>query len=515
MSRAKPIIAFAAVAAAAVFCLRWATPHETQQYAALTRIDLDEPVGATLFGDVDGDGKKDLVLLAGKKVLVFKLRADLAYAGKPDAIVRLPADAVAVDLAALEPGAKAELLVAGPRGLERCDLASNATFRPIALPALDRPLIPLAAGADPVAVPLAAELFGDAAPELLLPLAGGVAVLTSSGGAWRSLGTAEAQVSVRVESGEDRPGSLVRQSFELPRVSIVDVKKPGGPAEKLLAVSRDADCWVYRVADAGLSLVEHARGLFHFDAEDKLKDLRGTRRNEEINDRSVGLIPVDLDGDGIPDFVSSRFRAGQVFLTFGRAGSFVAVEPDRVIDADGWVVLAQPRDIDGDGAPDLVVPRLPKLGISGAIKALLQRRIDLELWVYKNRGGAELLRSEPDWKAAFDVEVLLGGDEGRFNASARIVAAFVDVNGDGRRDFVTVRDHTQLSVHLGGGPSMFSAEPGIKITVPAIDAWPEVDLRSEDVNGDGREDLLLLYGSNKKGSKNTIFFCCWNGPQQK
>jgi hypothetical protein len=500
-------------AAAALACVSLAGPAPAPQGsgAITSQIDLDEPVTSVLFGDVDGDGLKDMVLLLERRLAIHKLRADHTYPPKPDYVVKLPADAVAVDLPNFDPkNKKATLLAATARGLFTRDLSKpDAPFESLGIPELPGALFPRASGALPVALALTADFDGDGSLELLVPLASGLGVLRRFADGWRWIGTADAPVAANVESGEDRPGAVLQQTFELPRVATLDAILPGGKRVKYLTVTRDLDSWVYRVDAESLVAIEHARGLFRFDSEDKFRAVRGTRRNEETNDRSVGLVPADLNGDGIPDFVSSRFRDGQVFLTIGRPGSFTADAPDRVIDADGWVVLAQARDFDGDGRPDLLVPRLPKLGIAGALKVLLSRKISLDLWVFRNTGDARIVGETPDWKTTFDVEVVLGGDEGKFTASARLMAGFHDVNGDGLADFVTARDDKELVVFAGSRAKILEQEPIRVVPIPNLAEWPENDLRACDVDGDGREDLLVIYGANRKGAKNKLFMCVW------
>jgi uncharacterized protein YciU (UPF0263 family) len=479
-------------------------------------IETRGPVSAALFGDVDADGRLDLALLCDRQVQVHRLLPDDHLTVEPGVVVKLPEDAVAVDLKPLaKPGEtrvfeRARLVVATSRGLFTRDLSrADAPFEPLVLPEAGRSLVPLAAGAKPIAMPILDDLDGDGRPEAFLPTAEGIAVFDSTDTDWRLRGVAEADLAVKIESGEDRPGSLVRQSFELPRAALVDTGLTPAAAHRFLAITRGPDCLVYDAAGDGLRLFERARGLYRFDDEDRFREIRGTRRNDEVNDRSVGLTPVDLNADGIPDFVSSRFKDGQVFITYGREGAFAAGYPDKVLDVDGWVILAQTKDFDGDGLPDLVVPRIPKLGIAGAIKALLQRRIGLELWIFRNRGGAEVFTSSPDWKYTFDVEVQLGGEGGKFSATARMLVGFFDVNGDGLRDFVASRDDDKLSIHFGSREELIASTESEFLPIPPTAKEPEMDLRGRDVNGDKREDLLLLYGSNRRGATNKVVLKVW------
>lgn len=487
-----------------------------------TEIDLNEPVAAMLFGDTNGDGLKDAILLIDRRVQVHRLNSAGNFSKNADLIIKLPRSAVGIDAGVLDPpGAtralsKAQLIVLATDGVFAHALdREGAEFVPLELPELKDPLAVHAAGAAPIPMPLLAAFGSDSTQKLLIPLGEGIAILQQFAGAgesapgWRLAGIAPAPVEVALEIGQNRPGSFIKQSYELPRVSLVEIKNKSGASENLLSISRENDAWIYQFKDGGISLIEQARGLFRFDNEDRFREARGTRSNEDTNDRAVGLFATDLTGDGIPDFVSSRFRDGQVFITLGRPGRFSAEAPDRSLDVDGWAVLAQARDFNGDGRPDLIVPRLPKLGISGALKALLSRKVSIDLWVYKNNNTAQIVNNTPDWKYSFDVDILLGGEEGKVSVSARLLTNFFDTNADGLADFVTLAGKDELAVYPGDPKDFIRENPIFKFKIPSIEPWPEIDMRASDWNGDRRDDFVILYGSNKKGAKNKLLFAVW------
>ncbi|MFN0206300.1 MAG: FG-GAP repeat domain-containing protein [Planctomycetota bacterium] len=479
----------------------------------ITEMDFDEPVGATLFGDVDGDGNKDAVLLLGRRVEVHRYQSDGTFSRKTNITVKLPGDAVAVDLCILDsPGStgairKSKLLVACARGIFQRSLEKDdAAFTQINIPYLTDSLVPRAAGADPIAMTLQGDFNNDGIPELMIPLGEGVAILKNTENGWKKIGIAKANVEVDLALGENRPGASLKIHFELPRIATVDVVHSNNKKERLLSISRDADAWVYRVTDDSLILIEHVRGLYRFDSEDNLRDFRGTRRNEETNDRPVGLVAVDLNADAIPDFIASRFRDGQVFIILGKEGEFTADVPNRVIDVDGWAVLAQARDVTGDGRPELIVPRLPKLGIAGALKALLSRKVTFELWVYKNIAAPGIVSDSPDWKRSFDLEILIGGDEGKISVNARLLAGTYNLDGGDGMEFIALTAPDKLGVFGNDTNSVFTSDPVWEFTIPSVEDWSEADMRGTDMNGDGRDDLTIVYGSNKRGSKNKLLF---------
>lgn len=482
--------------------------------AVISTIDTAEPVTATLLGDVDGDGLADAALLIDRRVVLHRQRADRSFPSTPDAQFTLPGDVIAVDLATWDPPRqtralpRSQLLMAGARGVRVLDLAQQgATPEPIELPELPPLLTTKAGGARPVRLTMSADADGAAPAELLVPTEKGVAVLRRADSQWSLLGIARAKVEARVRFGEDRPGASLQHEFELPRVSVVEAKRPGEKPLKYVCVSQESEARVYRVAGDRLEEAQRVHALFRFDHEDRFRQVRGTRQNEEVNDRAVGLQPADLNGDGVLDFVTSRFRDGQVFIIRGKEGRFAAQQPDRTIDAEGWVVPVQPKDLDGDGLPELIVPRLPKIGIASALRALLSRKVSFDLWVFRGNDAPD---AGPAWKRSLDVEIVLGGDEGKFNVSARLLMLFTDVDGDGLEDLVSRGENERLEVYRGVRGDLISDESVTSLGISKASEWPEVDLRGSDLDGDGRSDLILTFGANLRGARNRIQLAVWN-----
>ncbi|HKE01764.1 MAG TPA: VCBS repeat-containing protein, partial [Planctomycetota bacterium] len=133
------------------------------------------------------------------------------------------------------------------------------------------------------------------------------------------------------------------------------------------------------------------------------------------------------------------------------------------------------------------------------------------LWVFRNRGGGSgsLLSESPDWKRTFEVEVILGGEEGRFHATTHLLVGFHDVTGDGRVDLVTRSADDRLAIYPGVPSGVIQDDALVEIPIPPVSKWSEIDLRGRDLDGDGRADLVLTYGANRKGERNLILVLCW------
>jgi hypothetical protein len=190
-----------------------------------------------------------------------------------------------------------------------------------------------------------------------------------------------------------------------------------------------------------------------------------------VEGRLFGLEVADFDGDGIQDLAAgflddhvALFRGTGRFNAPGRVGlEFVRALP-FVPQARGLVA----RDFDHDGDQDLV-----GVGVSG------------EVWILENPGapagpGGGLLN--PD---VVITPIRLKAPAGNAGFGARKILA-VDYTGDGTLDLVT-----------GSGPAawLYEGRPqSLRFRDPTpitSVGYPVSDLQALDLDGDGRQDLLI------------------------
>jgi hypothetical protein len=197
---------------------------------------------------------------------------------------------------------------------------------------------------------------------------------------------------------------------------------------------------------------------------------------------------ADVNGDGAPDIFENNIgccgrdpRQAEILLNDG--GGHFSVEPDALrgfiadIYGQDHSYACLFADVNGDGAPDLVV------------------------------GGGEE-------KGANASQVLLNDGHGRFTFFTTLPPtigppdnAFVidmkaaDVNGDGQVDLVfaeTLNDPwyvgSNIQVLINDGTGHFSDETATRLQSPPAQArsWPQRVLLT-DVNDDGRPDLTIQY----------------------
>lgn len=179
---------------------------------------------------------------------------------------------------------------------------------------------------------------------------------------------------------------------------------------------------------------------------------------------------VDLDGDGRADIVtaaqlstSMSAREGRVVVRRQTAPGVYAAPQTYVVGIYAWKLVV--ADIDGDGAPDLVVADTgpPQAG----------------------EGAVWLLRQNPTDRGSF-----LPAQRLATTATDPQSLAVGDVNGDGAPDIVL-----EVSQASAPGATVLLQNPAQRGSFLALEAIALPGRASAvtvgDVNGDGRDDLLF------------------------
>lgn len=202
----------------------------------------------------------------------------------------------------------------------------------------------------------------------------------------------------------------------------------------------------------------------------------------------------DLNRDGIPDLVASKNDAAttelntstRILVFYGRQEPGVPLRfndtPDQVYASEGFT-LPILDDINADGAIDLALVNV-EITFWNSIKALIARSVTADAAFYlMPEDGA--YRREPDNLVSYSVSFSLG----RFNHQP--IAAFGDLNGDGLPDLLLSVDKERLGVHWGRRDDVWDDDPDevIQGRLPTL----VKRLRLRDLNGDGRDDLLMVY----------------------
>ena len=202
----------------------------------IERLRVPGRVLAVHAEDVDGDGKRELVVIVGsgqppelrRRVAVFFAHGS-RYAADPEQLLNVPANAAFVDLGDVDGDGKRALVFADARGLAMFHLGSDGRFEATPRRLVDaRGLLALPDDEDLPFWDVMRDWNGDGKDEIVLPLADRTAVFTrGSDGAWTRAVDLKlpprASYAVRPELYEPRLRNFsVRASFTVPEFTAAD-----------------------------------------------------------------------------------------------------------------------------------------------------------------------------------------------------------------------------------------------------------------------------------------------------
>jgi hypothetical protein len=435
------------------------------------------------FGDVDGDGRQDLLAVDSieNKLYVYRQRAS-GFVTNADQGIALPPHTAWVALGDVEAHPGLELLMSTATGLEY--LRQNGGV----FDSQPRTLIQ----ANQQFANRATELVASVSKRkggtnLVIPIiSGGEAVLYERNDAyeWRS-GERKAllpgKTSWNTAHGEWMMGSSASRSLSIRQ------RVRANPEDDPSAAVEGGNDTIQRL----------------------IKELEDTGSWS-----NHGVERVDVDGDGREDLVLWRLtgdlgmKTDLYLFRRGADGSFPAA-PTQVLHCRGFPVQLGPRqhlspvgDIDGDGRCELVLVTL-KTAItssSSVVEMFVSRGVDWTLTIrtYQAPGQARVSANPKVVRSAQDAANAAGfsksadaslslrsmlpveqGPQGFFIVDG-------DFNGDGRLDVLVRRSATEWDLFPSSASgSWFDAKPAFTFEIPE-----EGELELLDLNRDGLSDLV-------------------------
>ncbi|ABZ78255.1 putative FG-GAP repeat lipoprotein [Shewanella halifaxensis HAW-EB4] len=203
----------------------------------------------------------------------------------------------------------------------------------------------------------------------------------------------------------------------------------------------------------------------------------------------------DLNADGVTDMVIrytkssgvfDRVNDYEIYLGENQKGALVFPKvASSVIKAEGTLTGLEFIDIDSDDRDEVMVAGFD-IGVSQIIGALLSGSIDQDVHLFKMDPSG---RFSDDSNVTKEVELSFSFSSGQAGTP---VVKLADVNGDGFKDLLLSEDESTLKIYLGQtGKRLFGSDPEKHHLLLPVDGNM---LISDDLNGDGREDLLIKYG---------------------
>jgi len=504
----------------ALLCAHAAAGEVEHEFARVT-IPVDGSVAEARIGDVDGDGRRDLLLSvlpsapgSRREIRVFLQGADGLLPAMPSQAVKVQEDVIVCGLADVraEPGRELLFLTRSGafsysltlpgfrdniRRLATLDLlfqvpsprALNFWSYSIERPGGDLLLLPGSANVSiwgPRAQPdpdasapaddyeLLASLGGDERAQLFSVKAPG-AVTLSSAGARVKLDTGDEQGLFLGEAAAAFAAMLQADAhYRAP--ALVDVD---GDGRRDLLLRRDDTLHVHLAGPTGPP-AQPTRS-------EPLPDWLAKPDTDLI------LRPVDLDGDGDTDLLArvapkdTRLEQAtfNYFVLLNDGRRLLPDQPDQVLRFEATGTESELTDVDGDGRADLVVTKYVLPSLADIVTGF---RLERSAYVYLADGDKDPFTRKPVLRdeQAFTLESLqdalvLRRIPGDFSGDG--VADLVEIDLTGR---VVVRRILHEEGAFGGAG--WSLHP---------DAWKRFDLGAdvarlqlEDINGDGLTDLL-------------------------
>lgn len=214
----------------------------------------------------------------------------------------------------------------------------------------------------------------------------------------------------------------------------------------------------------------------------------------------------DINNDNIPDMVV-RFTQSEGVLDksndyevyLGRNNESqlqFSEDPTSTIRGDGTLTDIQFVDINNDKKLEVLVSGF-KLGLSQIIGALLSGSIDQDVHLFYMNGEDTFNKK---LKVSKEVELKFSLSSG---TSGNPVVKLADLNGDKLQDLILSDDDDTLLLYFG-------VKSGKLFTKRAERFNTLLPLQGEmiihdDINGDGKDDLLLKYGREDKANLRNVF----------
>jgi hypothetical protein len=230
----------------------------------------------------------------------------------------------------------------------------------------------------------------------------------------------------------------------------------------------------------------------------------------------------DVNADGITDMVVRYTKASGVLDRVNDYEIFLgqktvdalsySQEANSVIHAEGTLTGLEFVDIDNDDKLEVLLAGFD-IGLSQIIGALVSGAIDQDVYVFK-MSEQDKFPTKPAIKKGVELTFSLSSGQ-----SGSAVVKLADLNGDGLKELILSDDDDELKIYVGNkiskktkkGKKSKNDRSFNKRSVSYSTQLPKDGnlVMAEDLNGDGKDDLIMKYSNldgEDKGKEFKVLF---------
>lgn len=438
---------------------------------------------AAEIADLDGDGRMDLfvIVMEGippeekRTIRVYLQRSDGTLPDVPSHIIAVPRWSAVYDVADVRSDSPGEeLILLRPEGITLMSLGSRAAKRwDLYVPG------PTTAGVadderglEPFRI--AYDDFEDE-PWLLVPQIGQFTAISPSGEVKARLQVPRrANYFIIPTSGLVALESDFQVFLDVPKLSLGDVNGDGRVD------------FIFSTRHEIRTFLRRADGSYPSAPDQSIPLRLVTPRDHIRGSGGVSSEFADIDGDGRVDLVLTAVGGSftdanttlRVYLN--RDGAWKIDAPDTTLETRSRVITNALYDLDGDERPELV--RLEfNFSVLELVELLLSRELDVVITVHryeqgKGFGKKAVMKRKLSLPLSFETSRLVGF----------IPTAQIDINGDGRRDFITSGGGDGIEIQIGDANGPFGKKAGKqRLSTAGV-------IHFRDFDGDGLLDFVLF-----------------------